>query len=283
MAESFVIQTVYANARQVLWELDNFLTKTLGYTRVGSNPANWPSTFDSTIVNGSYTVLRNPSTATVRFETKLTVDEAPVGTDSITCVLSPLVDPNSGWNGSTFGNNPSTDPVTLSLPESNPRVTMGGYDRRFFVWVEQQNVDFDKLLYCGHYWRSESPTADAFPVCAWAGDFNHNALTGIKKIYALDNSTKLGNGFVMLPSHPNTPSLDPFLPANGQSTSSSNFLQMSAMLGFNEGGRIEYPGRLDGFFIMEYRNQLETWGTTGQYLSYRGLIIPWKDNTTPLN
>lgn len=283
MAEQFVIQTVYATTRRTLWELDSFLVGTLGYTRVGSSPTNWPSTFDGTIVDGSFSVVRNPSTATVRFEAKLTIDEAPVGTNSILCVLSPLVDPNSGWNGTTFGTNPSTNAVTLSLPEANPRVTFGGYDRRFFVWVEQESVDFDKILYCGHFWRSESATDDAFPVCAWSGNFDLNALTGIKRVYALDESTKLDSGFVLIPSHPNNATLDPLLSTNGQSTASTNYLQLSCMLGFNESSRREYPGRLDGFYIMENRSQQETWGDKGQHLSYRGLLIPWKEDTTPLS
>lgn len=197
--------------------------------------------------------------------------------------------------GANFGTNPYiTAGLHYVLPTSF-RYTLRGDADHVFGWTEFLPPDAsykqDNGFYLGRVENArETAAVDPFPVVGWVGHLNasvseKSANTGIyapwRKIYAADQSTALNSGALYVPRHPTTGTKDIDYPGNGQTTlSTANWQWLTPLIGFNEGGKREYPGNPVALFVTADDATKSLWGENGEWAKVNGVIMAWESGVT---
>lgn len=282
MSNAFLRQSACTSgSKETLFKLDNLIVNTVGYTRVASTTSPWPAAAAS-LDDAESVVWRNPTSGLVRFEVRAAID-VTASDDTFDLYLSPYISSSGGWAAASGSpvSNPVTTAAQFIVNDTDHRLTVVADDNRVIVLVEwaanNTGAYFGRMA-----GPLETSTYDEFPVALWAGVWTRAAfLTGWKKIYAEDETTALGSGFLLTLAHPSDTAKNPTATGKGQTTlSSANWHWETPILAFDETSGIarrERVGRPDGVFVRENASEKILYGVEGQYASVLGVVLPWPE------
>lgn len=275
MALSYITQQVCAGGgEEFLFRLDALLTGR-GYTRLGSRTTPWPATYAG-LASDEYVAWRNPSSALSRWE--LQADMTNGTPDSITLISTPVTS-EPCWDGRNSWNaNASNAASTITVHETDFRMSITADDNSIFGWVEWAATD--KGFYVGRAATPlETAAVDPHPEFQWAGTLDLATFcAGWKKIYAGDATTQLTAGALLTLGFYGDAAKNPTAATKGQTTlSSANWHWETPIVAFDEsaGTLRERVGRPDGIYVRSDTGSPAVWGADGEWACVNGVVFRW--------